>query len=122
MTCNFCNSVNFNYPLSSKNSTYIYCKQSNTKLDIYHKNITIDFMLKNLVKTLKHLKTNYLKIEVKRDYNTIELIINNITIFIADFKYEFSKKDIYYMENIIYELVQDFNKFHLSKVDIVVCN
>ena len=38
-----------------------------------------------------------------------------------DFKYEFSKKDIYYIENVIFELVQDFYDFDLSKVDIIVC-
>ena len=64
---------------------------------------------------------DYLKIEVKKDYNTIGLIINNINVFEMDFKYEFSKKDIYYIENVIFELVQDFYDFDLSKVDIIVC-
>ena len=56
-----------------------------------------------------------------KDYNTIGLIINNINVFEMDFKYEFSKKDIYYIENVIFELVQDFYDFDLSKVDIIVC-
>ena len=68
-----------------------------------------------------HIFDSTLKIEVKKDYNTIGLIINNINVFEMDFKYEFSKKDIYYIENVIFELVQDFYDFDLSKVDIIVC-
>ena len=34
--------------------------------------------------------------------------------------YDFLKKDVYYLENIISELVQDSYKFNLSKVDIIV--
>ena len=62
--------------------------------DITYKNVIIDSMLKKLLETLKCVKTDYLKIEVKKDYNTIGLIINNINVFEMDFKYEFSKKDI----------------------------
>ena len=113
MTCNYCNSENFKYLTSSTNSTYTYC--------IAYKNVIIDSMLKKLLETLKCVKTDYLKIEVKKDYNTIGLIINNINVFEMDFKYEFSKKDIYYIENVIFELVQDFYDFDLSKVDIIVC-
>ena len=124
MKCSFCNNLNFNYPISITSSTYEYYGDCNTNFDIYHKNITIDFMLRKLVRTLNHLKTNYLKIEVKQEYNTIELLVNNVNVFIADFEYEFLKKDIYYIENIICELVQDFDKFNLSKsdIDIIVCN
>lgn len=122
MTCNCCNSTNFNYLTSSTNSTYTYCGDCNSDFDIAYKNITIDSMLKKLVETLNYLKTDHLKIEVKQDYNTIGLIINNINVFVTNFKYEFSKKDIYYIENVIFELVQDFPNFDLSKVDIMVCN
>ncbi len=89
--------------------------------EIDEKRLLIDSMLKKLLETLKCVKTDYLKIEVKKDYNTIGLIINNINVFEMDFKYEFSKKDIYYIENVIFELVQDFYDFDLSKVDIIVC-
>ena len=34
--------------------------------------------------------------------------------------YDFLKKDVYYLENIISELVQDSYNFNLSKVDIIV--
>ena len=121
MTCNYCNSDNFKYLKSSTNSTYTYCRDCNTNFDITYKNVIIDSMLKKLLETLKCVKTDYLKIEVKKDYNTIGLIINNINVFEMDFKYEFSKKDIYYIENVIFELVQDFCDFDLSKVDIIVC-
>nr|WP_317333266.1 hypothetical protein [uncultured Romboutsia sp.] len=122
MTCNCCNSANFNYLTSSTNSTYTYCRDCNTNFDIAYKNMTIDSMLIKLVETLNYLKTDHLKIEVKQSYNTIGLIINNINVFLTDFKYEFLKKDIYYIENVIFELVQDFPDFDLSKVDIIVCN
>ena len=121
MTCNYCNSDNFKYLTSSTNSTYTYCRDCNTNFDIAYKNVIIDSMLKKLLETLKCVKTDYLKIEVKKDYNTIGLIINNINVFEMDFKYEFSKKDIYYIENVIFELVQDFYDFDLTKVDIIVC-
>ena len=50
----------------------------------------------------------------------ILLIINNIKVFETQFNYDFVKKDIYYLETIISELVQDYYKFDLLKVDIVV--
>ena len=43
------------------------------------------------------------------------------TNFDIAYKNVFSKKDIYYIENVIFELVQDFYDFDLSKVDIIVC-
>ena len=121
MICNCCNSTNLKYLISSTNSTYTYCKDCNDNFDVACKNITFDSILKKLVETLNYSKTDYLKIEVKKDDNTIGLIINNINVFVTDFKYEFSNKDIYYLENIIFELVQDFYNSDLSKVDIIVC-
>ena len=88
MTCNYCNSDNFKYLTSSTNSTYTYCRDCNTNFDITYKNVIIDSMLKKLLETLKCVKTDYLKIEVKKYYNTIGLIINNINVFEMDFKYE----------------------------------
>ena len=35
--------------------------------------------------------------------------------------YDFLKKDVYYLENIISELVEDSCNFNLSNVDIIVC-
>ena len=61
-----------------------------------------------------------LKIEVTQENGSILLIINNIRVFKTDFKYDFLKKDVYYLENIISELVQDSYNFNLSKVDIIV--
>ena len=121
MICNCCNSTNFKYLTSSSNSTYKYCRDCNSNFDIAYKNMAIDSMLKKLVETLNYLKADYLKIEVKQGYNTIGLIINNINVCGMDFKYKFSNKDIYYIENIIFELVQDFYDYDLSKVDIIVC-
>ena len=120
MNCNYCKSTKLEYLLSDTNSTYTYCSNCKKNFDLAHKHIAIDALLKKLLETLKCVKTDYLKIEVKKDYNTIGLIINNINVFEMDFKYEFSKKDIYYIENVIFELVQDFYDFDLSKVDIIV--
>ena len=58
--------------------------------------------------------------DTKKENNLILLIINNIKVFETQFNYDFVKKDIYYLETIISELVQDYYKFDLSKVDIVV--
>ena len=66
--------VNDNYDLNGTSSIRNY------------KNVIIDSMLKKLLETLKCVKTDYLKIEVKKDYNTIGLIINNINVFEMDFK------------------------------------
>ncbi len=121
MICNCCDSTNLKYITSSTNSTYTYCRDCNNNFDIAYKNMIIDSMLKKLVETLNYLKVDYLKIEVKQDYNTIGLIINNINVFVTDFKYEFSRKDIYYIENVIFELIQEFYDSDLSKVDIIVC-
>ena len=61
-----------------------------------------------------------LKIEVKKENNLILLIINDIKVFETQFNYDFVKKDIYYLETIISELVQVYHKFDISKIDIVV--
>ena len=58
--------------------------------------------------------------DCNKENNLILLIINNIKVFETQFNYDFVKKDIYYLETIISELVQDYYKFDLSKVDIVV--
>lgn len=121
MICNYCKSTTMKHLISDTNSTYTYCTNCNNNYDIAHKNVAIDAVLKRLVKYLEGLNIKELKIEVKKEYDLILLIINNIKVFETDFKYEFIKKDIYYLENIIHELVEDYYKFDLSNVDIIVC-
>ena len=120
MICNCCKSTNIKYLLFDTNSTYTYCINCNNNYDIAHKHMDIDAILKRLLNYLNTSNEENLKIEVKKENNLILLIINNIRVFKTDFKYDFLKKDVYYLENIISELVQDSYKFNLSKVDIIV--
>lgn len=120
MICNCCTSTNIKSLLSDTNSTYTYCSDCNNNYDIAHKNMAIDAILKRLLNYLNTSNEENLKIEVKKENNLILLIINNIKVFETQFNYDFVKKDIYYLETIISELVQDYYKFDLLKVDIVV--
>ena len=120
MICNCCKSTNIKYLLSDTNSTYTYCINCNNNYDIAHKHMDIDAILKRLLNYLNTSNEENLKIEVKKENNLILLIINDIKVFETQFNYDFVKKDIYYLETIISELVQDYHKFDLSKVDIVV--
>nr|WP_288701820.1 hypothetical protein [uncultured Romboutsia sp.] len=120
MICNCCKSTNIKYLLSDTNSTYTYCINCNNNYDIAHKHMDIDAILKRLLNYLNTSNEENLKIEVKKENNLILLIINDIKVFETQFNYDFVKKDIYYLETIISELVQDYYKFDLSKVDIVV--
>ena len=56
-------------------------------------------------------------VDIKEINESDNSTVNNDT----DFKYNFTKSDIYYLENIISELVEDYYKFDTSKVDILVC-
>ena len=120
MICNCCKSTNIKYLLFDTNSTYTYCINCNNNYDIAHKHIDIDAILKRLLNYLNTSNEENLKIEVKKENNLILLIINDIKVFETQFNYDFVKKDIYYLETIISELVQDYHKFDISKIDIVV--
>ena len=120
MICNCCTSTNIKSLLSDTNSTYTYCINCNNNYDIAHKHMAIDAILKRLLNYLNTSNEENLKIEVKKENNLILLIINDIKVFETQFNYDFVKKDIYYLETIISELVQDYHKFDISKIDIVV--
>ena len=120
MICNCCKSTNIKYLLFDTNSTYTYCINCNNNYDIAHKHMDIDAILKRLLNYLITSNEEHLKIEVKKENNLILLIINDIKVFETQFNYDFVKKDIYYLETIISELVQDYHKFDISKIDIVV--
>mgnify|MGYP004554682519 CR=1 FL=1 len=120
MICNCCKSTNIKYLLFDTNSTYTYCINCNNNYDIAHKHMDIDAILKRLLNYLNTSNEENLKIEFKKENNLILLIINDIKVFETQFNYDFVKKDIYYLETIISELVQDYHKFDISKIDIVV--
>ena len=120
MICNCCKGTNIKYLLFDTNSTYTYCINCNNNYDIAHKHMDIDAILKRLLNYLNTSNEENLKIEVKKENNLILLIINDIKVFETQFNYDFVKKDIYYLETIISELVQDYHKFDISKIDIVV--
>ena len=120
MICNCCKSTNIKYLLSDTNSTYTYCINCNNNYDIAHKHMDIDAILKRLLNYLNTSNEENLKIEVKKENNLILLIINDIKVFETQFNYDFVKKDIYYLETIISELVHDYHKFDISKINIVV--
>mgnify|MGYP004443122131 CR=1 FL=1 len=131
MICNCCKSTNIKYLLFDTNSTYTYCINWN-KLTVINNEIKnqLDSIENDKLEKIKDINgidindiqynEENLKIEVKKENNLILLIINDIKVFETQFNYDFVKKDIYYLETIISELVQDYYKFDLSKVDIVV--
>ena len=121
MTCNFCKSTNIKTLVTDTNSTYTYCTNCKDSYEIASKHIAIDAILKRLLNNLKALTEKSLKIEIKQENNSICLIINNKKIFETHFTYNFIKGDIYHLENIIFELVEDYYEFDTSKVDILVC-
>ena len=121
MTCNYYESTNFENLLSNTNSTYSYCSNCNSGFDLAYKNMAIDAVLKQLLNVLTTSNEGYLILEVKVENDFIFLIINNVRIISVDFKYDFLNKDVYYLENIISELVEDSCNFNLSNVDIIVC-
>lgn len=121
MICNYCQESTIKYLISETNSTYTYCSNCKDNYDIANKHIAIDAVLKKLVEFLETSNSPKLKIEIKKENDLILLIINNIKVFERSFKNDFIKEDIYYLENVIYELTQDYYKFDLSNVDIIVC-
>ena len=121
MTCNYCKSTTIKHLISDTNSTYTYCSNCKDNYDIANKHIAIDAVLKKLVGFLETTNSQNLKIEVKKENDLILLIINNIRVFEKSFKNDFIKEDIYYLENVIHELTEDYYKFDLSNVDIIVC-
>lgn len=121
MICNYCQETTIKYLISETNSTYTYCSNCKDNYDIANKHIAIDAVLKKLVEFLETSNSPKLKIEIKKENDLILLIINNIKVFERSFKNDFIKEDIYYLENVIYELTQDYYKFDLSNVDIIVC-
>ena len=121
MTCNYCKSEKIEYLLSETNSEYTYCRSCKNDFELVHKNIVIDTLLKKLLNILNTSKERHLKIEIDKQNNYILLKVNNINVFKTDFKYNFINKDIYYLETLIFELVEDNYGFDTSKVDVIVC-
>ena len=111
MICNYCQETTIKHLISETNSTYTYCSNCKDNYDIANKHIAIDAVLKKLVEFLETSNSPKLKIEIKKENDLILLIINNIKVFERSFKNDFIKEDIYYLENVIYELTQDYYKY-----------
>ena len=120
MTCCNCND-SLTPIVSVTNMTYYYCSSCKFENDKIFKNIAIDSILAQLCKSLRFTNTNYIKIEVILEGNKLNLLINNICLQSIDFNYILSKTDIYFLENTINDLVQDFSNVENKNVDVLIC-
>ena len=118
MTCVYCRNKKTELVLSETNSTYFHCNENSKHT---YKHLAIDALLKRLLDTLNKLNEQKLIIEVMQNRGFIKLFINEEKVFKNDFNYELENKDIFYLETIISELVQDYHEYDSSQVDILVC-
>ena len=116
-----CNNKEIKLVSSCTNSKYAYCESCNKGFERVHKSLVIDGVLKSLLIFLNYSKDEKLKIEINKEDDSIVLNINNKLIFKEEFKYNFIKKDVYYLETILSDLIEDNFKFNKANVDIVVC-
>ena len=121
MNCNYCESTTIECLISDTKSTYTYCTNCNDSYEKAHKHLAIDSVLKRVKSFLEFSSEEGLKIQVKNKNDFMELIINDEKVFEIEFNYEFKGKDIYYLENIIHDLVEDYYEFDVTKIDIIVC-
>lgn len=121
MNCNYCESTTIECLISDTKSTYTYCTNCNDSYETAHKHLAIDSVLKRVKSFLEFSSEEGLKIQVKNKNDFMELIINDEKVFEIEFNYEFKGKDIYYLENIIHDLVEDYYEFDVTKIDIIVC-
>lgn len=119
--CPKCDNTNHNMLISVTNSTYEYCSDCNYNLNEVFKQSKLDSIFKGIINYLKNNKSENLKIEIIKNYNKLSLLINDITIDNSDFVYDILDKEIYFLENTIHELVEDFCDNDNLKRDIIVC-
>lgn len=120
--CPKCNNSNYNTLISVTNSTYEYCSYCNYNLNDALKQSKFDSIFKGIINHLKNNKSKNSKIEIIKNYNKLNLLINDITIATTDFTYDISNKDIYFLESTIHELVQDSYSKDIFKSDIIICS
>lgn len=122
--CTKCNSISFESIVSETNSIYQYCTNCNFNKKDAFKHSAIDAILnsiqKNLTATIEKSKST-LKLEVVKNNDTINVLINNQVLHTIKFAYDFSNIDIYFLENTIADLVEDIYYKKYVKADILVC-
>lgn len=117
--CPKCNSTKSNLFTSATNFNYSYCSDCNHNFEEVIKQKEIDIILKEILEY--GTKNNFIKIELVKINNSFNLVINDNVILKQNFTYELSNTDVYFLENTIFELIQDINENLISKTDIVIC-
>ena len=119
--CPKCQSTNYKALKSVTNSTYEYCNDCNYNFDKALKQMDFDSILKDIKEYILDNKAERLKIEIKKDDNKLSLIINDTNLASIDFLHNILNEDIYFLENTIHELVEDFYSNGIFKSDIIIC-
>ncbi|MGL6107467.1 hypothetical protein [Romboutsia sp.] len=122
MICSNCSNSNLTEVKSVTNSTYFYCKSCNHSLETTLKQTSLDIILNSLCQTLKSSDFNSLKIQIEKVSDNLLLFVNDVKIKNINFEYDFSKMDVYFLENTIHDLTEDFCDLDISKIDILVCS
>lgn len=121
MTCASCSSNNLEMVVSETNSIYYYCSNCKTDMEIISKNLAFDSILNELCKNLNFYLKNQIKIEIIKKDNKLNLSINDTGVYSIDFMYDFSKLDIYFLENTIHDVIEDLLNLDNSMLDILIC-
>lgn len=119
--CPKCNSTNFDLITSSTNFAYEYCTKCKFNLKEAKKQVELDSIFKYLADYLKNNQYKNLNIELIKNSDSLELVINGSSILNHNFTYEISNKDIYFIENTVFELVEDITKDLNIESNIIIC-
>ena len=119
--CPKCQSINYKTLKSVTNSIYECCNDCNYNFDKALKQMDFDSILKEIKEYISDNKTEKLKTEIKKDDKKLSLIINDTNLTSIDFLHNILNEDIYFLENTIHELVEDFYSNSIFKCDIIIC-
>lgn len=124
--CTKCNSTKSSTLISTTGFVYEYCCECNSNLNEIEKQIELDFIFKELANflensNLENSNNEYLNIELIKNSSFLKLIINGDTILNHKFTYELSNTDIYFIENTVFELVEDSCNSLKAKSNIIIC-
>ncbi|RDY23931.1 hypothetical protein CHF27_006150 [Romboutsia maritimum] len=123
--CPHCGNLNLEDVVSNLNSTYKYCNDCGYAMENALKNKCFDFILKEIQNVFKSYNNNNvlssIKIEVVKNNNALNLLVNNILIGSTNFLYEFKNLDTYLFESNISYLIEDYFGVENIKSDIIVC-
>ena len=121
-TCPRCNSKKSNTLISATNFKYYYCGECNFNFNECVKQKEFDILLKKIVEYFKDdIDNDCIKIELIKNDNYFDLIINNNIILKQNLTYQLSNTDIYFLENTIFELIEDIDENSKLKSNIIVC-